>query len=72
MTTKITKQNTSQNERHYGEVFFFLSTASLPPTRSGPVSVTSHGIGEKMVPSVFPGTPILQLKKVKNKNKTQH
>ena len=33
----------------------------LPPTLSGPVSITSQGIGEKMVPSVFPGTPILQL-----------
>ena len=35
----------------------------LPPTLSGPVSITSQGIGEKMVPSVFPGTPILQLYK---------
>lgn len=34
---------------------------TVPPTLSGPVSITSHGIGEKMVPSVFPGTPILQL-----------
>ena len=33
----------------------------LPPTLSGPVSITSQGMGEKMVPSVFPGTPILQL-----------
>ena len=35
----------------------------LPPTLSGPVSITSQGMGEKMVPSVFPGTPILQLYK---------
>ena len=45
---------------------YCLFNSLLPPTLSGPVSITSHGIGEKIVPSVFPGTPILQLSNEKN------
>ena len=51
--------------------FLFTSTAVncmiSPPTLSGPLRMTSQGMGEKIVPSVFPGTPILELGKLSTK-----
>ena len=52
-------------KEHFQPTTYFvlvLMVIPLPPTLSGPLSITSQGIGEKMVPSVLPGTPILQLK----------